>query len=153
MSQNVLEQLDGKKTLLAKLRANEELTSIVMGLLVRIVYMAQVEKSKPVKGITIDGPYMTGAQITARLTFNSIALSGSSMWTMKHDFVDYVGGRNAKLAQALSDNPRLGKFFEDVVGQLEQVAAWKSWRFEDMTFTKHIITQDDVIVLEVACRP
>jgi len=152
MSTNVLEHLETKTTLKDKLLSNHELSSAVMGLLARAIYMAQVQRNTPVRGITIDGPYMTGSRITARMKFSQITQLGTGLWVPHSNFADYVGARNMKMAQALKDNPGLGNFFEELTGRLDSMAKWKGWRFEDMVITRNIITGDDVIVIDVGVK-
>ena len=92
--------------------------------------------------------YATGAFIDNAV---DVAVARAYIWTPKKDFADYVRMKAGNMAQALSDNPCLGRFFEDLVEKMVQHAEHKGVPFRALTFHKHIITRDWHIVLELGC--
>ncbi len=155
MSQaTVFEQMAAKQgNLLATILTNQDAASLVMGLLGRMIYFAEVEKNMPVEGITVDPLVIEGHTFKARVRFSPVALARSFIWSPKKEFVDYVRMKAGNMAQAMNDNPNLGKFFQDLVAGLVRYCEHKGFPFAHLQFTKHIITKDWVIVLEVARKP
>ena len=150
----VYEQMvDTRKGLLDKLCENEEMASVVMGLLARLIFICESEKGKPVTGMTFDAWSHDYGVFKSRVHFNSLYVQRSHMWGAQRDFDRYVGQKAGKLALALSDNPAMGKWFEDLIEAVNQYALDKGFLFKNLTFTKHIITNNDVVVLEVGRRP
>lgn len=151
---SVLHQMEGNnKRLLDVMLTNQDVCSLVMGLLGRIIYFAETEKRMPVEGITIDDLTVQANVFKARVNFSPVAIARSFIWTPKSEFKAYVALKAGKMAQALTDNPNLGKFFEQLVEALINYAKFKGFPFQHLQFTRHIITKDWVIVLEVARKP
>lgn len=149
----VYAELAGKRSsLLDKLRTNGDLASVAMGLLARLIYVAEIEKCVPVKGITIGEIAVEEDTFKAQVVFNKISIAGSGIWNPKRSFSDYVALKAGKMAQAMADNPYLGRFFEDLVEHLDAWARHKGIRFADLEMSKHIITKTDMIVLQVGKR-
>jgi hypothetical protein len=150
----VLQELAGKRgNLLATILTNEDVAALVMGLLGRMIYFAETEKRMPVEGITVDPLVVEGNVFKARVRFSPVAIARSYIWSPKKEFVDYVRMKAGNMAQAMSDNPNLGKFFQDLTEHLVRYCEHKGFPFAHLQFTKHVITPDWVVVLEVARKP
>lgn len=154
MSGSVYEELaNEQENLLKKIASNDELSSVVMGLLGRLIYVAEVEKNKPVTGISIAEWTANDGRFSARVSFHSISLSTRLMWGAQTSFNRYAAIKAGRMAKALSDNPSLGKSFQELVEGIDAYARHKGIPFKDLEMREHIITRDDVIVLKVCRRP
>lgn len=146
----VLHHMAGAQNrLLATMLTNQDVCSLVMGLLGRIIHASETEMKMPVEGVTIDPLTVEGSTFKARVHFSPVAIARAYIWTPKKEFADYVRMKAGNMARALADNPNLGRFFEDLVEKLIQHAEFKGVPFRVLTFRKHIITKDWIIILEL----
>ncbi len=154
MSRNVLEQLQNEKGRLAEvLVQNEDMCAAVMGLLAILCNTCINQIGKPVAGIHIGDVMVDGNTFKARVTFRDVASAPKVGWTPKRDFAEFVAEKAGALALALAINPSLDHFFGDLMERFIMHAQFKGLRFADIVLTKHIITPDWLIIMEVGKRP
>lgn len=149
---NVFNHLEGSP-LRARLAKNEELTSLVMGLLGRLIFVCEVERKKPVEGMKFSGWGMDNGRFTAKFFCHGLSLVNNHAWGPRREFADFVGQKASKLALALHDNPDMEVFFQELVESIDQYSRDRSIPFDELMFIEHIITKDDVVVLKVQRRP
>jgi hypothetical protein len=153
-AQDVYSQLaNERKSLLDKICENEELASVIMGLLARLVYVCEHDKGMPVTGMKMDAWSCDDSTFKSRVHFSPLAHSKPLLWGAHSDFSRYARAKAGNLARALSDNPKLEESFQSLVEAISQHAEHKGIPFPALCFTEHIITMDNVIVLKVARRP
>ncbi len=146
---NVSEFLQGKKGgLYEKVISNKEVSSLLMALLSNLVILCH-KKGTPLEGLVFDTPHEANGDVTARIRFNSIALPSAQIWEGGNGFVAYTAQYGRSLYKALEKNPRIGKFFEDVVDVLDKYGRRKGLEFSEVAFKKAIITKENVFVLKM----
>ena len=154
MSSNVLEQLRTNKGRLAEvLVQNEDMCAAVMGLLAILCSSAIHQMGKPVAGIQMGDVMVDGNTFKSRVTFHDIANAPKVGWSPKREFTDFVAEKAGALALALAINPSLNHFFGDIIERFVMYAEFKGLRFADIVLTKHIITPDWLVIMEVGKRP
>jgi hypothetical protein len=155
-TQTVYHQMaDHNTALLEKICTNDEFSSVIMGLLVQVIRISEVERSKPIEGLTFDPWIVTEDKIatfSSRFKCHSIMLPMTHKWDRQSTFVRYVGQKAGALARALTDNPRLNDWLEELVTAIDNFAKHKGYKFSDLEFTDHIITPTDVVVMKVGKR-
>ena len=113
MSDTVFDQIAGeRKNLLDKIVKNEELSSVIMGLLGRLIFICEAEKNKPVTGMTFDPWACDRNTFKSRVHFGDNVIMRSAMWGAKGDFFSYVKSKAGSMALALSDNPKMEIWFQ-----------------------------------------
>lgn len=150
MSRNVAEAIEGRAaTLFEKMISNSDVSNVIMALVGRLVIMAH-QLGKPIEGISVASPTWSGRKLTARIEFHSLMLTPPSLWAGQSDLKRYVASKSANMALVFDKNPGLLRFFNDLIGKLDQFCTHKSVEFRNLKLEKSIITPDNVLMMSVA---
>lgn len=147
--QNVSEFMQGRKTnLYEKVLENSQVAGLLMALLSNLVIVCH-KRGTPIEGLSFDAPREANGDVTGRIHFNSLSIPSVYIWEEGASFKSYVAQYGRNLYKCLEKNPRIGKFFEQLVDVLEKYGRRKGIAFPDVSFKKAIITQDDVFVMKM----
>jgi hypothetical protein len=157
MVRNVFNHLaDKNRNLLEKICTNDQLASLIMGLVKRLVYVCVNEKSFPVEGMSFSPWNVSGGEVetfTSHVTFSPIfMLREKRALTQKSDFREYVGHIALEISRAMENNPEIEKWAQELIERIDNFAAHKAIPFADLEFKEHIITMQDVVVLKIGKR-
>jgi hypothetical protein len=146
---NVSEFLQEKRQgLYEKVLENKEVAGLLMSLLANLVVLAH-KRNVPIEGIDFGQPFEAMNEVRGQIRFNSLSIPSASIWGANNDFVRYSAQYGEHLWKALQKNPRIGKFFEQVVDVMDGYCQRKRIEFKDLHFKKAIITKENVLVVKL----
>lgn len=155
MKASVFDKVGAERpSLLHRMAQNKSVADTVMGYLNVFLGMS-MEQGYPVDGIRVSS-LAWGEKDTfrGRVTLSRLASSmPASPFAPKSDFFRYARAKAAHMARGLELNPRLEKFFEEMVERIESWGLAKGIRYEDVQIVDPIITKDRVLEFKLMRSP
>lgn len=152
MSVNVAQEIAEKKPLLLqKIESNDDLASVLMALLGRVILEATARGFK-INGVRMGELFEIGnGEFRCRITYMDTSLILPVKIQIQSSFSKYMAGKNMAMARALSVNASIAGFFEALTSRIEQWAEHKRIPFNEIKVITGgaFISRDNELVIRL----